>query len=140
MSREWRCTHSMNIANVAVMAIGVAFKSSLAVINGIGKLREKKLLLPVVLMLALCGGVGYLSHKIDKPELLNLFAVIVVFPLAIAIGIKHNRWGRVKINSATPLHRPKPCGVVFGKQGKTYCLQARRTRRACSGCRRRGYG
>jgi len=96
-------------------------KGTAFVINGISKLREKRLLFPVVLVLALCIGGGYLADKTGNPVLfIPMSLAVMLLPSAIVILIRINGLKKEKSNVANPLRSLRPHGVVFGKQGKVY--------------------
>jgi len=111
----------MWIANIVMMSIGAGIKLTALMVNGLTKLKEKKLLFPVVLVLALCISNGYLTNKTGNPELMYAFMPVMAF-LSVFIVIKAKKGLKPagKSTSTTPIYSPKPCGVVFGKQGSGY--------------------
>ena len=108
---------------VIMMFVQYAFKLFAFIFKGIHRLYEKRLFPFAVLALALVIASGYLTHKTGKSGLINIIVALIVFPPAIAIRIKKEVGKRAKSKSVLPIQSPKPCGVVFGKQGKGYIVK-----------------
>ena len=73
----------MWIANIVMMSLSVGVKLTALVINGSAKLKEKKLLLPVVLVLALCIGGGYIAEATGKYDLVSVIMMVLTLPVCI---------------------------------------------------------